>query len=201
MRFLVRLLRNVVVLALTLLLLLSVVTAGRIAFTARQDDRRASDVIVVLGAAQFNGRPGPYLEPRLHHAKDLYDQGIAPVIVTTGGSLPGDPFSEASAGEKWLEAHGVPERSVLAIPQGSDTLSSMLATGEAMRRHGWDSAVVVTDPWHSLRSTEMLDHAGIDAVASPTRTGPSNSGAWAAAKYTARETGAYLNWYRQRVTT
>ncbi|HEX5512172.1 MAG TPA: YdcF family protein [Actinomycetales bacterium] len=201
MRFLIRLIRNVAVLALTLLVLLSAVTAGRIVFTAQQDDRRASDVIVVLGAAQFNGRPGPYLEARLTHAKDLYDEGIAPVIVTTGGSLPGDPFSEASAGETWLEGQGVPARSVLAIPQGTDTLSSMLATGQAMREHGWDSAVVVTDPWHSLRSTEMLHHAGIDAVASPTRTGPSNAGAWAAVKYTARETGAYLNWYRQRVTT
>jgi vancomycin permeability regulator SanA len=99
MRFLIRLVRNVAVLALTLLVLLSVVTAGRIVFAAQQDDRRASDVIVVLGAAQFNGRPGPYLEARLSHAKELYDQGIAPVIVTTGGSLPGDPFSEASAGE------------------------------------------------------------------------------------------------------
>ncbi len=201
MRFLFRLVRNVVVLVLTLVILLAAVTAGRVVLAAQQDDRRASDVIVVLGAAQFNGRPGPYLEPRLQHAKDLYDQGIAPVIVTTGGSLPGDPFSEASAGEKWLEAQGVPERSVLVIPQGSDTLSSMLATGEAMRQQGWDSAVVVTDPWHSLRSTEMLDYAGIDAVASPTRTGPSNDGVWAAVKYTARETGAYLNWYWQRVTT
>jgi uncharacterized SAM-binding protein YcdF (DUF218 family) len=201
MRFLIRLVRNVAVLALTLLVLLSVVTAGRIVFAAQHDDRRASDVIAVLGAAQFNGRPGPYLEARLSHAKELYEQGIAPVIVTTGGSLPGDPFSEASAGEKWLERQGVPQRSVLAIPQGSDTLSSMLATGEAMREHGWESAVVVTDPWHSLRSTQMLHHAGIDAVASPTRTGPSNSGVWAAIKYTTRETGAYLNWYRQRVTT
>jgi uncharacterized SAM-binding protein YcdF (DUF218 family) len=201
MRFLFRVMRNVAVLVLTLLVLFVAVTAGRVAFAAQQDDRRASDVIVVLGAAQFNGRPGPYLEPRLQHAKDLYEQGTAPVIVTTGGSLPGDPFSEASAGEKWLEAQGVPERSVLAIPQGSDTLSSMLATGKAMREHGWDSAVVVTDPWHSLRSTEMLHHAGIDAVASPTRTGPSTDGVWAGVKYTTRETGAYVYWYWHRVTT
>lgn len=201
MGVLLRAVRVLLVLLLAGLLVLAGVTAFRIVTFAGQDERRASDAIVVLGAAQFDGRPGPYLEPRLQHAADLYAGGIAPVVITAGGSQPGDRFTEAEAGRNWLAEHDVPADSVVAVGRGDDTLGSALATGELMRERGWRSAVVVTDPWHSLRATEMLQHAGIDAVASPTRTGPSNDGAWSAVRYTARETVAYLYWWWQRVIT
>jgi uncharacterized SAM-binding protein YcdF (DUF218 family) len=200
-RLLLRVVRRVIAVVLVLLVLLAVVTAGRIVVAAEQDDRRPSDAIVVLGAAQFNGRPGPYLEPRLQHAADLYEGGVAPVIITTGGGQPGEAFTEARAGRTWLVEHGVPAEAVVPVATGSDTRGSMWATAELMMDRDWQTAVVVTDPWHSLRATEMLEHQGIDAVGSHTTTGPSNDGLWAATKYTARETVAYLYWLWQRITT
>lgn len=201
MRTILRLITRALGLLVVLVLLLTTVTAGRIVLAGRDDERRASDAIVVLGAAQFNGTPGPYLEPRLQHAAELYEQGLAPVIITTGGSQPGDEFTEGDAGRQWLIDHGVPEDDVVAVAAGDDTRGSLWATAGVMQDRGWDSAVVVTDPWHTLRSQEMLRHQGIDAVGSPTTSGPSNEGPWATVRYTTRETGAYLYWMWQRITT
>ena len=197
----VRAVRRLVVLVLALLVLLTAVTAGRIVLAGQDDETRASDAIVVLGAAQLGGQPGPYLEPRLEHAEKLFDEGVAPVVITTGGNRPGDETTEAEAGRQWLVEHGVPGDAVVAVAAGDDTRGSLWATAELMRERGWTSAVVVTDPWHTLRSQEMLQHQGIDAVGSPTRSGPSNDGVWATARYTTRETFAYLYWMWQRVTT
>ncbi|MFP5347506.1 MAG: YdcF family protein [Actinomycetes bacterium] len=201
MRLVLRAVGRLVALVVALLLVLVVVTAVRIVAAGEHDDRRRSDAIVVLGAAQYNGRPGPYLQPRLEHAAELYSEGVAPVVITTGGGQPTEGYTEAQAGRDWLVRHGVPSTAVLAVPEGGDTRGSTEATAAAMKRRGWHSAVVVTDPWHSLRASSMLEHQGIDAVASHTTTGPSNAGFLAAAKYTARETVAYLYWLWQRVTT
>lgn len=201
MRLLFRAAGRLAQLALLVLLVVAAVTAVRIAAAAQHDDRPVSDVIVVLGAAQFNGRPGPYLTPRLQHAADLYAAGVAPVVLTTGGSQPGDDFTEAEAGRAWLVEHGVPSASVVAIGQGSDTLRSVRAAAAVMDERGWHTAVAVTDPWHTLRVTAMLDDEGVDAVGSPTRTGPSNDGLWAAGRYTARETVGYLYYQWQRFTS
>jgi uncharacterized SAM-binding protein YcdF (DUF218 family) len=95
----------------------------------------------------------------------------------------------------------VPADAVVDVSRGGDTLASMSAVAAEMRDLGWSSAVVVTDPWHSLRATEMLDQQGADAVGSPTRSGPSNDGLRAAIPYTARETLAYAYWLWERATT
>jgi uncharacterized SAM-binding protein YcdF (DUF218 family) len=200
-RIALRAVRRLLVVVLVLFVLLALVTAGRILLAGQQDDTRASDVIVVLGAAQLGGQPGPYLEPRLEHAAELYTEGVAPVVITSGGNRPGDETTEAEAGRQWLIREGIPSEDVVAVAAGDDTRGSLWATAELMRDRGWTSAVVVTDPWHSLRSQEMLQHQGIDAVSSPTRSGPSNDGAWATARYTGRETLAYLSWMWQRATT
>lgn len=195
-----RLVRFVGVLAVLAVVLLGAL-AVRIVVEARSDDRRASDVIVVLGAAQYDGEPQAYLTARLEHALALYEDGVAPDVVTVGGAQPGDRFSEAEAGEQWLVDRGVPEGDVVAVPRGRNTLASMSAVSVVMRENGWDSAVVVTDPWHSLRATEMLRQQGRTAFGSPTRTGPANDGLAAALPYTARETLAYAYWLWQRATT
>lgn len=192
-----RLVTAVVVLAVVGLL----VIAGRVVLTARDDDRRASDAIVVLGAAQYDGEPQPYLTARLEHALELYEDDVAPHVITVGGSQPGDRFSEAEAGKQWLVDRGVPADDVVAVSKGGNTLASMSAVAVTMRENGWGSAVVVTDPWHSLRATEMLRQQGREAFASPTRTGPANDGVGAAVPYTARETLAYAYWLWQRATT
>ncbi|MFP5334481.1 MAG: YdcF family protein [Actinomycetes bacterium] len=197
MRRLVRFVGLLVVLAV---LLLGVV-AVRIVVEARSDDRRASDVIVVLGAAQYDGEPQAYLTARLEHALELYQDGVAPDVVTVGGARPGDRFSEAEAGERWLVERGVPADDVVAVSRGGNTLASMSAVSVVMGENSWDSAVVVTDPWHSLRATEMLRQQGRTAFGSPTRTGPANGGLAAAVPYTARETLAYTYWLWQRAST
>lgn len=167
-------------------------TAASIWWVARGDDRRVSDAIVVLGASQLDGTPGPLFEARLQHARELYEQGVAPVVVTVGGRQEGDRFTEAEAGAAWLSERGV---EALPVGEGSDTLQSLRALDATMSDRGWGSAVLVTDPWHSLRSRRMASDLGIDAVTSPTRSGPSVQTRQTQARYIARETAAYL-YYR-----
>src|SRR5690348_808056 len=100
-------------------------TALAIWWTARQDARPTSDAIVVLGSAQYNGRPSSIFAARLEHARALYQQGVAPVVVTVGGKKSGDNFTEAQAGRDYLAQEGVPEKALLAVPEGVDTLQSM----------------------------------------------------------------------------
>jgi uncharacterized SAM-binding protein YcdF (DUF218 family) len=171
-----------------------VVVGLRVWYQARQDERPKSDAIIVLGAAQYNGRPSPTLEWRLRHAITLYRRGVAPAVVTVGGKQAADNFTEAAAGRNWLVEHGVPARRVVAVPEGSDTLESMKAIGARFRTLGWDSAVIVTDPWHGLRSKRMAEGNGIKAAASPTRSGPSVQTRATQMNYIVRETGGYL-WY------
>ena len=168
-------------------------TAARVWWVARQDDRPRSDAIVVLGASQFDGRPSAVFRARLDHAKDLYDDGVAPRIVTVGGGRPGDRFTEAAAGARYLKAHGVPQ--VVAVEEGSDTLRSLKAADARFTKEGWHTAVLVTDPWHSLRSRRMAQDLGIDAASSPARSGPAIASRSTEVRYVARETAAYL-YYR-----
>jgi uncharacterized SAM-binding protein YcdF (DUF218 family) len=180
--------------ALTLAMVVFVATAGYVWWTARQDDRRVSDVIVVLGAAQFDGRPSSVFTARLVHARDLWRDDVAPRIITVGGNQEGDRFTEGGSGKRWLSDNGVPARRVVAVEEGGDTLSSLRAVHRAMQRRGWTNAVVVTDPWHALRTGSMASDVGIDAVLSPTRRGPAVRTRSTEIRYIARETLAYLYW-------
>lgn len=182
-------------LAVVVLAVLVVVagTAADVWWVARHDDRRKSDVIVVLGASQFDGRPSSVFEARLEHARTLYDAGVAPRVVTLGGSAPGDRFTEAGAGKTYLAGRGVSD--VVALGEGRDTLQSLQALDTEMAERGWHTAVLVTDPWHCLRSRRMATDLGIDAVTSPTRSGPSVRTRSTEIRYIARETAAYL-YYR-----
>jgi uncharacterized SAM-binding protein YcdF (DUF218 family) len=168
-------------------------TGVRVWWVARQDDRPRSDAIVVLGASQFDGRPSAVFRARLDHAKALYDDGVAPRIVTVGGGRPGDRFTEAEAGARYLRGKGV--SAVVAVGVGSDTLRSLKAAKGRFAENGWTSAVLVTDPWHSLRSRRMATDLGLTAVTSPARSGPANDSRGTEARYVARETAAYL-YYR-----
>jgi uncharacterized SAM-binding protein YcdF (DUF218 family) len=179
-----------VILALALAVLMF--TMGRVWWVARQDDRRTSDVIVVLGAAQFDGRPSSVFTARLVHARNLYQANIAPRIVTVGGNRAGDRFTEASAGKNWLTSHGVPADRVTVVPTGGDTLTSVRAVSKKMRQRRWSTAVIVTDPWHSLRTRSMAHDAGIDAVTSPTRQGPAVRTRQTELRYIFRESLGYL---------
>jgi uncharacterized SAM-binding protein YcdF (DUF218 family) len=173
--------------------LLFVSTAAAIWWTARQDARPISDAIVVLGSAQYNGEPSSIFEARLDHARKLFEEGIAPLIVTVGGKADGDLYSEAEAGADYLaEEAGVPREALLPVPEGVDTLESMRAVARVFEEEGLESAVLVTDPWHAMRSQRMAEDAGIDAASSPTRQGPAVQTRTTQFWYILRETPAYL---------
>jgi uncharacterized SAM-binding protein YcdF (DUF218 family) len=178
--------------ALVMALLVVAGTAFRVWEVARVDDRRPVDAVVVLGAAQYDGEPSSIFAARLRHAEELYAEGLAPRIVTTGGAREGDLFTEAEAGRRYLLARGVPADAVVAVPVGADTLGSLQAAAARAREDGWSSALVVSDPWHSLRAREMARDAGLDAWTSPTRSGPVVQTRETQARYIVRETGAVL---------
>jgi uncharacterized SAM-binding protein YcdF (DUF218 family) len=167
-------------------------TAFRVWQVARVDDRQSVDAVVVLGAAQYDGTPSSIFAARLKHAEALYEDGIAPRIITTGGGRSGDVTTEAEAGRRYLIDRGVPARDVIAVPEGSDTLGSLQAVALRAERDGWHSALVVSDPWHSLRARTMARDAGLTAWTSPTRSGPVVQTRETQARYIVRETAALL---------
>ena len=126
-----RLVTRVVGAAVLALVLTVVATAVAIWWTARQDTRERSDAIVVLGSAQYDGVPSSIFEARLEHALQLYEDGVAPVIVTVGGKADGDRFTEAEAGAQYLAQAGVPSDALLPVPEGVDTLESMRSVSAA----------------------------------------------------------------------
>ena len=175
------------------------VTAARVWQAGNSDQARGVDAVVVLGAAQYDGRPQDFLQARLEHALELYAAGTAPRNLTVGGKRSGDRFTEADAGQHYLVEHQVPAADILPVGVGNDTLGSMKAVATVMDERGWDSAVVVTDPWHELRATSMLADQGITAYRSPATTGPSVQGNAVKARYVVRETFAYLAYQLGRV--
>ncbi|MFE9242176.1 YdcF family protein [Nocardiopsis sp. NPDC006938] len=186
-------LRWIVTLLLLVALAIPPGTWGWVWYTARQDDRTASDAIVVLGASQYNGVPSPVFEARLRQAQVLYLEGVAPHIVTVGGKQPDDAYTEAEAGRNWLIAVGVPADHVTAVEQGSDTLQSFQAMEGVFEDNGWETAILVSDPWHSLRSKVMAADHGIEAGTSPSRSGPAVIERRTQLWYITRETASL--WY------
>ena len=152
---------------------------------------RNADVIVVLGTAQLNGRPGEALEARLVEAKRIFDLGYATSIITVGAGAPGDRTTEAASGKYWLRTHGIPSRKITAIEEGRDTLVSTKAYAAVMKKRYVSDVIIVTDPFHCARAITMAKDQGVLGTCSPVQTGPNtleNSGY----KYLIREAGAYL---------
>ena len=170
-------------------------TAFRVWQVARDDDRTHADMAVVLGAAQYNGVPSDVLEARLEHARRLYAQGVVGYIATTGGRQPGDNYTEGEAGRLWLEAHDVPTDRILEVGEGTDTLGSIRAVAAAAREKSLRTAVIVSDPWHSLRARTMAEDEGLDAWTSPTRSGPNVQTRATQLYYIRRETGGLLYYH------
>ncbi|KAF0959047.1 MULTISPECIES: YdcF family protein [unclassified Rhodococcus (in: high G+C Gram-positive bacteria)] len=186
-----RIIAGVVLLAATLVL----GTAVRVWQVARIDDTSTADAIVVLGAAQYSGTPSSVFEARLEQAYKLYERGVAPEVITVGGKQEGDEYTEAASGKNYLISRGVPADSITAVEEGSDTLLSIEAVSEAMGAQGIDSAVLVSDPWHSLRTRTMARDAGLEAWTAPTRQGPAVFTRESQLHGIARETGALI-WYQ-----
>ena len=140
------------------------------------DELERSDVILVLGAAEYRGKPSPVLEARLNHALFLFRQQWAPRILTTGGAG-GDPtFTEGEVGRAYLSRHGIPSEAILTETQGSSTVESTVAAAEIMRRMNLKSCIVVSDGYHIYRVKKMLESQGIKVYGSPRPTEP--RGTW-----------------------
>lgn len=146
------------------------VTLWQVWSTGRSDQARPVDAIVVMGAAQYDGRPSPQLEARLDHVVELWPQGLAPLIVVTGGSRPGDRFTEASASADYLVERGVPASAILLEGDGTSSYESLDVVDALLEARGLDSVLIVTDPYHSLRSRLIAQSLGLRAYVSPTPT-------------------------------
>ena len=170
-------------------------TAFRVWQVARDDSRAPADAMLVLGAAQYDGTPSSVFAARLEHARTLYALGVAPRVITVGGKQPGDEFTEAAAGRNYLIKEGVPASAIIPVEEGSDTLLSIKAVADTMRNRGLHSLVLVSDPWHSLRTKAMAHEQGLDARTSPTRQGPAVTTRSSQVHGIIRETGALL-YYR-----
>ncbi|WP_433591256.1 YdcF family protein [Nocardia sp. CA-145437] len=170
-------------------------TALHVWQVARIDDYTHADAIVVLGAAQYDGTPSSVFEARLDQAHKLFRKQVAPMIVTVGGKQVGDNYTEAASGKNYLKDQGVPEDRILAVETGSDTLQSVEAVSKALLARGKSSVVLVSDPWHSLRTRTMARDAALSAWTAPTRTGPAVYTRESQAHGIFRETFALL-WYQ-----
>jgi uncharacterized SAM-binding protein YcdF (DUF218 family) len=153
-----------------------------------------ADVILVLGAAQYDGDPSPVFEGRLAHAELLFEEDRADTIVVLGAGAPGDRSTEAEAGRGWLVERGVPDGAVVASPIGATTFESLRAAADWMSERDLDTAFLVSDPWHNLRVEKMASDLGIDGYASATWHSAARSEDTRFEGYV-RETLAYL-YYR-----
>jgi uncharacterized SAM-binding protein YcdF (DUF218 family) len=170
------------------------ITAVRVIRTAGLEQLHPADAIVVFGAAQYSGHPSPVYRARLDQAALLYQQGIAPVIITTGGAG-GDPkFSEGEVGRAHLMERGVPERNLIAETQGHDTAESAVRVAVIMRANGLHSCVAVSDAYHVFRIRELLEHEGIGPVYVAPRPDSKPHSALQRTVAVLRETISYFFW-------
>jgi uncharacterized SAM-binding protein YcdF (DUF218 family) len=141
-----------------------------------RDAGKTSDAIVVMGAAQYDGRPSPQLAARLDHAKSLWDDKRAPLIAVTGGKMEGDRFTEAEASRRYLIDAGVPEEVIVGEDKGVATWDSIVALAPVLRTNNVQSVIVVTDPYHEQRSVLSFRQEGFAASASATSSSPLSGG-------------------------
>lgn len=154
------------------LAVVAVVNVSQVWMAGRTDDRRAVDAIVVMGAAQYDGRPTQQFKARLDHALELWLDGVAPIIVTTGGNQPGDRFTEGGSGAKYLNERGVDASSLVIEETGSTTRRSLVGVAELLAERGAEHVVIVTEPFHALRSQLIAQDLGLRVTLSSTRSSP-----------------------------
>ncbi len=167
-----KLLRRGLAVAVVVPVLYFAVTFLQVWQTGRRDEARQAQAVIVLGAAQFDGRPSAVLRARLDHAANLYQRKIAPLVVVTGGKLEGDRFTESAASANYLHSKGVPDKAILREVQGRTSWQSLSASARFLRERGIHDVVLVSDPFHAARISGIADELGFDAATSPTRTSP-----------------------------
>ncbi len=169
-------------------------TSIRIAREGSLQEPHAADAIVVFGAAEYSGHPSPVLRARLDHAFDLFQKGIAPVVITTGGAASDPSFSEGGVGRDYLQRRGIPERNLIAETQGSDTAQSAVRVAVIMRANGLHSCVAVSDAYHVFRIKRLLEHEGVGPVYVAPRPASRPHGGLQRLYAVLREACSYLLW-------
>jgi len=147
-------------------------TFGQVYFASRRDEARPAQAIIVMGAAQYNGRPSAVLAARLDHAAELWDAGLAPIIVVTGGRRPGDAFTEAQASATYLERLGVPADAIEREVSSMNSWESLAASARFLHREGITDVLLVSDPYHAYRIKAIARELGLDAHVSPASDSP-----------------------------
>ena len=160
---------------------------------AEQDESQPAEAIVVFGAAEYAGHPSPVYRARLDHAYTLFVQGMAPLIVTTGGGAQDPRFTEGGVGRDYLAALGVPDRNIIAETQGSDTSQSAARVANILRTNGLHTCLAVSDSYHMFRVKQMLKREGIMAYASP-RPDSHLPSRWERIRLKLREVMSYTAW-------
>jgi uncharacterized SAM-binding protein YcdF (DUF218 family) len=172
---------------LSSLLLLWVSAVGAVYLAGQRPALRQADAILVLGAAQYNGRPSPVLKARLDHALDLYRQNYAPRLIVTGGVGQGDTLSEGEVARRYVMEEGVADSMILVDREGATSATSVEAAARLMKTNGLTTALLVSDSYHMLRLELLARMAGIRAYRAPTPSGPIDRDAGTHRRYVLRE--------------
>ena len=176
------------------ILALIVISCVRISRAADLQQTHKAEAIVVFGAAEYSGRPSPVFRARLDHAFDLYQRGLAPLVITTGGAGDDPSFSEGGVGRDYLIRRGIPEQNLIAETQGSDTAQSSERVAVILRTNGFRSCIAVSDEYHVFRIAKLLEHEGVPVVYIAPRQGSRPRSWWQRCLAVLREAVSYTAW-------
>jgi uncharacterized SAM-binding protein YcdF (DUF218 family) len=168
----VNLIRRILTVVVVTAFALWIVSATAVLVWSSRDEARPAQAIVVLGAAQYAGKPSPVLRARLDHALELWNRHLASLLILTGGTGSGDTTSEAAVGRTYARKHGVPDSAILVETEGRTTSESMRAVAGMLEVRGLQSALLVSDPFHMLRLRILARRFGFTPYTSPTQTSP-----------------------------
>jgi uncharacterized SAM-binding protein YcdF (DUF218 family) len=171
-RHAVKIVRRILTVVFIAVFALWVISATAVLIWASRDEARPAQAIVVLGAAQYAGKPSPVLRARLDHALELWNRHLAALLILTGGTGSGDTTSEAAVGRTYARKHGVPDSAILVENEGRTTSESMRAVAGMLEVRGLQTALLVSDPFHMLRLRILARRFGFTPYTSPTRTSP-----------------------------
>jgi len=179
----VKIVRRILTVVVVALFVLWVISATAVLIWASRDEARPAQAIVVLGAAQYAGKPSPVLRARLDHALDLWNRHLATLLILTGGTGAGDTTSEAAVGRTYARKRGVPDSAILVENEGRTTSESMRAVAGMLEVRGLQTALLVSDPFHMLRLRILARRFGFTPFTSPTQTSPISPNSEARWKY------------------
>ena len=169
------------------------VTGSRIVAAAGESPAGKADAIVIFGAAQYAGHPSPVFKARLDRGYELFQQGLAPLVITTGGAGQDPDFTEGGVGRDYLLHRGVPEKALIAETQGSDTAQSAARVGNILRVNGLRRCIAVSDAYHVFRIRALLEREGIQVEVAPRPESRPRS-LWGRFWAVMREAMSYLVW-------